>query len=235
MSWLKYKNIHSDAMGLTVDTYPPIVRAEQRVDMVRIPGKHGEVTLQGGAPVYEAQVRECVCVIQPGADIPALASWLTGQGDLILGNEPDYAYDARVLGEVPFTKILREREYREIQIPFFCQPLKKLVATEADVVVTASGSFITNPGHVESRPLIKVEGSGTVRVMIGTASITMITGLNGAILLDSEIGIATNTTQTTNMSPLVSGDWPVIPTGKVPISWTGTITKLTITPRWRWL
>lgn len=234
MSWLKYKDIHSDAMGLIVDTYPPIVRAEQRVDMAKVPGKHGEVTLLG-VPVYEAQVRECRCVIEPGADITALSGWLSGRGDLIFGNEPQYTYEAQAINEVPFEKMLREREYREIRLPFFCQPLKRLTTPEADIVLTESGGFFVNPGHVESRPMIKVEGSGTVRIMIGTASITMIKGLIGAILLDSEVGIATDTTRTVNMSPMVSGDWPVLPVGNVPISWTGTVTKVTITPRWRWL
>lgn len=232
MSWLTYKGIHSDAMGLVVVEYPPITRAEQRVETVKIPGRHGEVTLMGAHPVYEAYVRECECAIQPGADIGAIAAWLRGRGDAVFGNEPEYSYEARIDHEINFEKIVREREDRELTIPFFCQPLKK--KAEADIVLTTSGN-ITNPGHVAATPLIKVEGSGDIALLIGLDSTTHIKGLTEPILIDSELGIATNLLKTQNASYLVSGDWPLIAPGTVPVSWTGTVTKITITPRWRWL
>lgn len=231
MSWFTYKGTHSDAMGLTVVEYPPITRAELRVKTVKIPGRHGEVTLVGGA-VYEAYVRECECVILPGADIGAIARWLTGRGDAVFGNEPIYTYEARIDHEIAFEKILREREDRELTVPFFCQPLKK--KAEADIVLTASGNVV-NPGHVTSTPIIKVEGSGDIAIMIGQESITHIKGLTEPILIDSELGMATNLLKTQNASYLVSGDWPAIAPGSVPVSWTGAVTRLTITPRWRWL
>ena len=235
MSWIKYKNIHSDDMGLTVEDYPAITRAEQRIETVKIPGRHGEVVLVG-TPAYEAYVKECKCVIAPDADIAALNRWLSGRGDLIFGNEPEYIYSAQVISELPFEKILREREYREVNIPFLCQPLKRLVNTESDIVLSIDGTTtVINPGNVASRPLIKIEGTGTIQMMIGTDSITTVEGLNGAILIDSEIGIATDTQMVTNMSAMVSGDWPTIDVGSVPVSYMGNATKITITPRWRFL
>lgn len=232
MSWLTYKGIHSDAMDLVVVEYPPITRAEQRVERVKIPGRHGEVTLMSGPPVYEAYVRECECAIKPGADIGALSAWLTGRGDVVFGNEPEFIYEARLDHEVSFEKIMREREDRELTLPFLCQPLKK--KAEADIVLTTSGNVV-NPGHVTSTPIIKVEGSGDIALLIGLDSTTHIKGLAEPILIDSELGIATNLLKTQNASYLVSGDWPLIAPGTVPVSWTGTVTRLTITPRWRWL
>lgn len=235
MSYFRFKGVHSDSMGLIVNSYPPIVRAQQRVETTKVPGKHGEVTLLGGPPVFEAYTRSCQCMIGPGADIPALSAWLSGRGDLVMGNEPNYVYQAALIDAIPFDKILREREHRGFSLGFLCQPLKRLAETEQDITLTASGGFVQNPGHVRSRPLMQVTGSGTIRIMLGQESITMISGLGGTILIDSEVGIATNTTKTVNMSPMVSGDWPAIPVGKVPISWTGAVSKIVITPRWRWL
>lgn len=233
MSWLKFKGIHSDAMGLIVASYPPILRPEQRIETVKIPGRHGELTLQTGPVVYEASVRECECIIAPGVDILALSAWLQGRGDLELGNEAGFIYDARVVAEIPYEKILREREYRELGIPFLCQPLKRKTPAEADIIRTATGT-ISNPGTVESRPRVKLEGSGNVRLMLGGA-ITTITGLSGAIILDSELGMALDATGTQNLSHLVDGDWPRLAPGSNGLSWTGTVTRVTVTPRWRWL
>jgi phage-related protein len=234
MSWFSYKNIHSDSMGLIVDTYPPISRPERRIETIKVPGRHGELTLQTGPAVYEAYVREIRCVIPPDADVPALTAWLTGRGDLIVGNEPDYVYDARAVSEIYFEKIIRERNWREVDIAFLCQPLKRLVTTEADIVLTSSGGTVINPGHVESRPLIKVEGSGDITLMV-SGVITVITGLTEPILIDSDLGMATNVGRTINMSALVSGEWPRIGVGSKTISWSGAVTKVTVTPRWRWL
>lgn len=235
MSWFTYKNVHSDTMGIRVNVYPEIARAEQRVESVKIPGRSGELYLDGNRGVYESYMRPCVCTLLPGADAGAVVSWLTGAGDLVMGNEPQYAYAARVINSVPFERILRGRAHRRFEIPFWCQPYKKMAAQEDDIELTATGSIITNPGHVDSRPLVRVAGTGDITIMIGTATITGIKGLAEPILIDGDAGLAVNDSETMNMSYLVSGDWPRIPVGNQPVSWLGNVTKIIITPRWRYL
>ena len=70
--------------------------------------------------------------------------------------------------------------------------------------------------------------------MIGQG-ITELEGLTTPILLDSDLGMATNALGTLNASYLVSGDWPILLPGNNPVSFTGAVSNLTITPRWRWL
>lgn len=232
MSWLVYKGVHSDAMGVVVTEYPPIMRARERVQTVQVPGRDGDLTRPGRA-VYEPIYRACQCLLMPGADVLAVAAWLSGRGDVVFGNEPDYAYEARTTDEIRMEKLLREREHRTFEAVFACQPFKKLATTEADIVLTASGS-VQHPGTAASRPRIKVAGAGDITLMVGTQIMT-IAGLTQDIVLDSAVGMAMDATGTINMCALTGGDFPLLHPGSNAISWSGNVTKVTITPRWRWL
>lgn len=229
---ITFKGVTSDSKNVTVLEYPAPIKPALRVETVKIPGRHGEVTL-AGTPTYEAYVLECICMIDDISKKAAAAAWLTGSGDLILGNDPTYAYDAKVIGEIDFAKIMRGHDHRKFTVPFLCQPLKKAATTEADIELTASGN-VTNIGHVASNPLILIEGSGDVVLMIGLQQLA-IDGISTSILIDVELGMAFDAAYSENLSHQVSGDWPTLAVGVNAVSWTGTVSKVTITPRWRYL
>jgi phage-related protein len=230
MSEITFKGTTASSKSVTVLKYPEIVKPTLRVETVKVPGRDGELTLSG-MPSYEAMVLECECMVPSVDKISAAAAWLTGRGDLVLGNDPDYAYDAQVIDEIRFEKILRGHAHRRFTVPFLCQPLKKKATTEPNIELTAPGTVV-NIGHVPSRPLIKIEGSGNVVLAVGAYSLS-ITDINTSILIDSDLGMATN--GTVNESYKVSGEWPLLVVGKNAVGWTGTVSKVTITPRWRYL
>ncbi|HOE01425.1 MAG TPA: hypothetical protein PKI64_10290 [Kiritimatiellia bacterium] len=230
MSEITFKGTTASSKSVTVLKYPEIVKPTLRVETVKVPGRDGELTLSG-MPSYEAMVLECECMVPSVDKISAAAAWLTGRGDLVLGNDPDYAYDAQVIDEIRFEKILRGHAHRRFTVPFLCQPLKKKATTEPNIELTAPG-MVVNIGHVPSRPLIKIEGSGNVVLAVGAYSLS-ITDINTSILIDSDLGMATN--GTVNESYKVSGEWPLLVVGNNAVGWTGTVSKVTITPRWRYL
>jgi phage-related protein len=232
MSVITFKSVTSTSKDVTVLKYPDIVKPTLRVETVKVPGRDGELTLYS-IPSYEAIVLECECAVPSVDKISAAAAWLTGSGDLILGNDSTYAYDAQIIDEIRFEKILRGHGHRRFVVPFLCHPLKKKASTEADIELTSSGT-VANIGHVSSRPLIKIEGSGNVTLAVGSYALT-ITGISTSILIDSDLGIATNAAKTANESYKVSGAWPLLVVGNNAVSWTGTVSKVTITPRWRYL
>jgi len=230
MSEITFKGTTASSKSVTVLKYPEIVKPTLRVETVKVPGRDGELTLSG-TPSYEAMVLECECMVPSVDKISAAAAWLTGRGDLVLGNDPDYAYDAQVIDEIRFEKILRGHAHRRFTVPFLCQPLKKKATTEPNIELTAPGTVV-NIGHVPSRPLIKIEGSGNVVLAVGAYSLS-ITDISTSILIDSDLGMAT--AGTVNESYKVSGAWPLLVVGNNAVSWTGTVSKVTITPRWRYL
>lgn len=232
MSVITFKGSTSTTKNVTVLKYPEIIRPTLRVETVKIPGRHGEVTL-AGTPTYDAQVLDIECMVADVSKISTAAAWLTGRGDLILGNDPTYAYDAQIVDEIRFQKIMRAHQNRSFTVPFLCQPLKKKASTEADIALAAAGTVV-NIGDVSSRPLIKIVGSGNVTLAVGSY-VLAITGVSTSIWIDSDLGMATNAAGTVNESYKVSGEWPQLDVGNNAISWTGTVTSVTISPRWRYL
>ena len=234
MTSMTFKGVTSAYMGVVVLDYPPITKPAARIKTETIPGRSGELTLQS-EPAYEPYDKVVRCRLLATAVLENVSAWLNGAGLLIIGNEPTYAYTARVKDKIDFEKVLPGQDARVFDVTFTVQPEKRLAVTEADIVLTANGT-INNPGTLPSRPKIRIAATGDVTLMIGQY-ITDLTGLTSTIILDSEIGMATNAAGTLNASPLVSGDWPwpQIEPGGNAVSWTGTVTSITITPRWRWL
>lgn len=142
--------------------------------------------------------------------------------------------------------------------PNFYYKIKQAQISETESVIKASGVFsvdfvaepfeyqktsstayttkpisLTNQTTTTALPLIKVTGTGTVVLSVNGTGITL-TGLTSSIVLDSELQEA-YTGLTTNMNSNMNGNFPVLKIGSNSISWTGTVTKVEIDPRWRWL
>ena len=142
--------------------------------------------------------------------------------------------------------------------PNFYYKIKQAQISETESVIKASGVFsvdfvaepfeyqktsstayttkpisLTNQTTAESLPIIKVTGTGTVVLTVNGTGITL-TSLTSSITLDSELQEA-YTGLTTNMNSNMNGNFPVLKIGSNTISWTGTVTKVEIDPKWRWL
>lgn len=232
MTSMTFKGVTSQSLGVVVLGYPPITKPAALIKTETIPGRSGDLVLQSD-PVYEPYDKVVRCRLLPGTKPESVSAWLNGSGLLILGNEPLYAYQARVTEQINYEKVFPSHEARVFEVTFTVQPEKRLAVTEGDLQLTGSGT-ITNPGTLPSRPRILINATGDVTLMIGQG-ITELEGLTSPILLDSDLGMATNALGTLNASYLVSGDWPILLPGNNPVSFTGAVSNLTITPRWRWL
>ncbi len=185
-------------MGVVVKEYPPYSRPKERVTSQTIPGRQGQLTFREAEwPVYDQVLRTLQCYTRPGADIGAICAWLTGTGELILGNDPDYVIDAAIINQIDFSKILRgNRGYNEFAIPFQCQPFKRTKLNEYATLAASSDKItavITNTGHVAVPAIMTVYGSGNVYVNVAPAgrsnTTANIAGMNQA---DSDLGIVLN-------------------------------------------
>ena len=217
--------------GIVLSAMPEIVRPEERLEHVTIPGRAGDLTQTEGSDVYNAYIVTIPIAVKTKAAVIEAESWLRGDGYLTLCNESDKMQRARVTGTVTFKKHSRNSDWWEAEVQFYCQPLKQLV-TENAIEVTTSGSSITNPGDVEARPRITITGSGTVTVRIGTKEIS-ITGAQSGWKIDSDTEWVTNASDVPQTG-VFSGTFPTIPVGQSTVLFTGA-TKVTIEPRWRYL
>ena len=217
--------------GIHVSELPPITIPLERSKQTNVPGRPGSLTQLEGDDVYDDMILTATCFIADPAQIPAIAAWLKGKGTVTFANRTGGHYNARIANQIPFEKVLRGNPHCSFAVNFRCYPFW-YQENVSDVTITTSGDTITNPGSVYSEPLITVYGSGNITLMVGT-TIVELTDVSSSIVLDCALKEAYK--GTTLMNDHMSGDFPVLKPGLNAVSWSGNVTRIVISPRWRYL
>ena len=120
----------------------------------------------------------------------------------------------------------------KIDVKLIMQPFRYQKIVEP-VVLTASGT-ITNLGTIYSEPIIEIEGDGDISLTIGRK--TMYLTIKTKATIDCRQGKQNiyNATGAVQNTLRKRGGFLEIPTGKVGISFTGNVRKITIRPNWRY-
>lgn len=120
----------------------------------------------------------------------------------------------------------------KIDVKLIMQPFRYQKTVEP-VILTASGT-INNLGTIYSEPIIEVEGDGDISLTIGRK--TMYLAIKTKATIDCRQGKQNiyNATGAVQNTLRKRGGFLEIPTGKVGVSFTGTIRKITIRPNWRY-
>lgn len=232
--WFDFAGKRSTALGVFVQDFPPLTLAEERAEFKPIPGRSGSLTILEGGAVYDDIVLSINCFVRDLSALDQIAAWLRGSGVLVLGNMPSRYYVARCVNQIELAKVLRGRQHRTFAAVFRCQPYRYIHPQPAALTLTASPGSITNSGTADAFPLITIVGSGDVTLTIGGRTLT-ITGLATQITFDTETGFALDGSGN-DLTDTVSVVWPfVIPPGISAVSWTGTVTSVTITRPWRYI
>ena len=229
--WFLWNGRRCTEFGIHVSEQPPITLACERATFTSVPGRPGSLTTLEGDDVYDDMVLTATCFIENLNSLTAITSWLKGSGTVTFANRQEGYYLARIVNQIAFEKILRGNPHRSFAVNFRCKPFFYLSASPA-IVVTTSGTFVTNPGSVYSEPIITVEGSGDITLLVGM-TITELSSLNGSITLNSVLQEAYSGVSSLNNQ--MSGDFPRLSSGQNAISWMGNVTRLTIQPNWRTL
>ncbi|MCR4622877.1 MAG: hypothetical protein K5663_12430 [Clostridiales bacterium] len=229
--YITWKGINSHTVGITVTELPEIILPEERVTFTDIPGLSGSLAQTEGTDVYKdiTLAVKCYCPSPTPQAVQAIAGYFRGSGKLELPSRPDGYYEARVVNQIQFAKILRGNTPRSFSVNFRCKPFLRLYSGETKQEVTSS-SFLLNPTGIQARPLITITGSGDITLLVGT-KIIQLTDIGNGITLDSELQEAYYGNELKNTQ--MTGEFPVLGPGNTAISWTGgTVTSVRVTPRW---
>ena len=229
--WFLWKGQKCTEFGIHVSEQPPVTIPSERATFTNVPGRSGSLTTLEGDDVYDDLLLTATCFISDPSHIPEIAAWLRGSSTVTFANQQGGFYHARIVNQISFEKILRGNPHRSFAVNFRCKPFW-YVNDVQPITLTTSGTFITNPGSVFSEPVITVYGSGDITLMVGT-DIVELEGISGSITLDSQIHEAYS--GTASMNSAMSGEFPVLKPGQNAISWTGDVTKVEISPNWRYL
>lgn len=230
-AFFKWRGTKSTDLGVFVARYPPTTFPAERAKFTPVIGRSGALTTLEGLDVYDDVQLSVECFVRNENRIAEIGAWLRGGGALELGNRPGGHYDARVINQIPFEQVMRGRSNRTFAAVFRCKPFW-YVDGVAKITRTTSGGTITNPGNVHSQPIITITGNGDIGLMIGQQIVELI-GVNGSITLDGPLMEAYK--GTTAQNDKMIGEYPILTPGVNGVSWSGTVTKVEITPNWRYL
>ena len=222
-------------MGVKLQGPVPIVRPEERVQHVEIPGRSGDLTELEGENIFNSYIQTATIMVQGGYRVREIYNWLKGAGYITFHGEPDRKQRARIVGAITLNKHSRNLDWWVGEVQFYCQPLKQKL-TEDTVTITSSGSNVMNAGDVESRPKITAKASGSsMTITAGGKSLT-ITGLTSGseYIIDSEIMEVSNAARTALLTKDSIGSFPVLNPGSNSITGSGW-SKLVIDRRERFL
>ena len=234
-SFFIWKNADCRSMGIWIPAPPQIVRGEERVSHVTIPGRAGELTLTEGENIFQSYIQTVTIQMRGAYRIREVMNWLKGEGYVTFGGEPDRRQKARVIGAVSMNRHSKNTDWWTGEVQFYCEPLKELL-NPTTTEITSSGSAVVNAGDVKSRPKITATASSTSMTITKGGKTLTITGLTSSsqYIIDCEAGMVTNAAGTTNLTANSTGDFPVLDVGSNTITGSGW-SKLAFERRERFL
>lgn len=229
----------SSAYNVIVENVPAMNRPARKQTVIEVPGKSGDIifpedawtNIQQGYDIFKG-----TGAVAATKDARALISWVhgvKGYQRLTDSFDPEIFRLAYLDGDIEIENI-RNNIWRA-RVNFSCRPERFLLTGETVVTKTTSGSTISNPTAFNSKPLIKITGSGAVTLSVGSEYKVSISNISSYVNLDCDAQDAYKTASENKNSTvtITQGDsFPQLHPGSNTISWTGSVTKVEITPRW---
>ena len=234
-SYFIWKDTDCRGMGVILQGPIPIIRPEERVNHIEIPGRSGDLTELEGEGIYNSYIQTATIMVHGGYRVREIYNWLKGSGFVTFHGEPDRKQAARVIGAITLNKHSKNLDWWVGEVQFYCQPLKQLL-TESQVQITSSGSSVQNTGDVTSRPKITSTASGTSMTITANGKTLTVTGLTSGqqYVIDSEVMEITNADGSLLLTKNSEGDFPMLKPGSNTITGSGW-SKLVIDRRERFL
>ncbi len=235
LSYFIYKGVDSRSMHITCAGYAPLIRAEERVEHVTIPGRSGDLTVTEGERIFNSYIQTMTISVEGAENKRQVLNWLTGEGYVTFSGDPDKKQRARVIGAVTLDKVSRNLDRWRGEVQFYCDPMKEDIA-DTPVVLTAPGT-VYNAGDVEARPLIRATGVAgetfTITSSSGTFTFSFVGSIRSLVYIDCDAEIVL-TQDNVNFTYRSSGPFPRLAPGNVEIGGTGW-SRLAIERRCRYL
>lgn len=231
LSYIDYNNQKSAELDLIIEKTPEIPSANSIYDTITIDGGEALTKIKGFSDIvwkfdfaYIASPEE---YLMKKARID---NWLLGNINKYLTYSLDNFISYRVKQVSISNTTTTSRVMRHFSVTFTCTGLKYM-SSGLNPVKLSNGMTLNNFGDYEAKPLLKIYGSGHIYVSIGSNSFTINNVVN-YVNIDSEIKECYKDININKGKDMI-GDWPILPIGSSIVSWTGTVSKIEIIPRWR--
>lgn len=226
------KNSYTD-FGILIAQRPNIPLPKRRVSNVVIPGRSSSLKFDEGT--YDDITITLECSIIDKKDIiekiDRIKEWLvlTGESDLIFSFEQNKKYIAQVVNAIDFKQALKYTS--SFPIIFNCKPFKYSVEDKI-ITITKSNSTIYNEGTFESEPVIKVYGSGDIKLKINDDDVS-IKKVDEYVTIDSVLKDAYKDNALKNGDMI--GEFSVFKVGANVVSFSGNVSKVEVRVNEVWI
>ena len=225
-SYFVWNGIDCRSKGILLAGPAPIIRPEERVNHVQIPGRSGDLTETEGDAIYNSYIQTVTMHVHGGYRVREVYQWLRGSGYVTFSGEPDRRQRARIIGAITLNKHCRNLDWWSGEAQIYCQPLKELLY-ETEETVT-NGATVRNNGDVDALPLITATASSTSITLTVTAGGSLkargltITGTTSGTtyLIDCESMEIWNAAHTAILTKNSSGEFPVLEIGNNTVTFT---------------
>lgn len=246
-----YKGITSTSMGLNITERSVYNAPSFDLSAVEVPGRSGTVLVSQNR--YKNKVITYTGFVRgsgfPGSTLQeklskalqAIKGWLCSDAgvynELTDDNDPGFTRLVYLEGETAIQEIHNRPFGVTVKVTFNAQPFM-YGPPASDTTLNSSGGTITNPNAFAALPKLELtmSGAGTLTIENNSATVGAwsIASYSGTLKVDSEAMDWYDSTQLRNS--LVTGNgFPALLPGVSTIKWTGGISKVKITPRWRTL
>jgi phage-related protein len=213
--------------GLRVSTLPPIQIAQKRVDLIPIPGRSGFLTQWSGA--YE-EVVKIASFFYRGLYPHEIAKIILEGKTITFSNEPDKVYDYRMDNVNDLVNTIST--WHQFDIPFTCHPIKR-ATNPTQITADTPPVILISPCNHLAYPTITLTGSGNATLTVGNQTVSL-EDIFPSITIDGDLMECYQ--GDTRANSKMTGDFPAINPGEtVSIGWSGGVTKVEISPNWRWV
>lgn len=234
MGVIYYNGVPSTFYGIQVETQPGYLVPEKDVEVIHVPGRNGDLIIDKG--VYQNVNREysisCVTYEREfDSLVQAINTWLhPGPGYFRLEDtyDPEFYREAICKDEVDIENFFGHGA--KTTLTFNCKPQKYLKSGEDPRIFESAGT-LRNPTLYVAKPLIKVYGSGSGVLTIGSYVVSL-TAINEYVIIDSELMDVYKEQENKNSTATLADGFPLLNPGSNGILFSGGITKVQITPRW---
>lgn len=223
----------------TVIQSRPILHAPKRkVDFKEAYGHDGSIPYDENS--YENTKLELLMYSDDGSATDTRAEMYNifnspGYIDLVMYADPTKIYKVMLDSPHKFESRYYMKEGVAFEIGLTVKPYKYLVTSPKRTLTTSGNLF--NPTLYTSLPVIKIFGSGTITLKVNEIDF-MIKNISDHIILDSETMYGykeTGSILESQNGNIYTRNFPFLKPGNNTISWTGTVTRVEIEPKWRTL
>ena len=240
MTYFTYNGRSSAEFGLHIEKKDVFSAPEYDAEFISIPGRSGDIINPNRR---FANIKVTYTVFLARKNIAALAAvlrdikgWLYSESDRY--HELTDSYDAEYFryGVISGNLDIEEQlnKVGSFTVTFNCKPFKYSFAGQEVLATGTKRLSVTNPTAFESRPYIKLYGSGAVTLTISSpdsTSLWTISAIDEYIEIDSELMNCFKDTVLKN-DTVKGAEFPALKPGVCTINCNGDVSRIEVVPRW---